>query len=101
MRYLKSEFELDDARREHWSRHWIAQGFAALERMLAGSADTGSFCHGDSPSMADCCLVPQIANAERVRCPLEAYPTLMRINGNCQRLPAFMRAAPGAQPDAE
>jgi maleylacetoacetate isomerase len=101
MRYLKSEFDLDDSRREQWSRHWIAEGFQALERMLARSAYTGSFCHGDSPSMADCCLVPQIANAERVQCPLAPYPTLMRIQENCRRLPAFMRAAPGAQPDAE
>jgi len=101
MRYLKSEFELDDSRRQRWSRHWIAEGFAALERMLAGSAYTGSFCHGDSPSLADCCLVPQIANAERVKCPLEVYPTLMRIRESCQHLPAFVRAAPEAQPDAE
>jgi maleylacetoacetate isomerase len=101
LRYLKSEFELDDARRERWSRHWIGEGFGALERMLAGSADTGSFCHGDSPSMADCCLVPQIANAERVKYPLESHPTLMRIYESCQRLEAFQRAAPGAQSDAE
>jgi maleylpyruvate isomerase len=101
MRYLKSEFELDDSRRERWSRHWIGEGFAALERMLAGSPETGSFCHGDSPSIADCCLVPQIANAERVQCSLQAYPTLVRIRDNCQRLPAFARAAPAAQPDAE
>jgi maleylpyruvate isomerase len=101
MRYLKSEFELDDSRRERWSRHWIGEGFAALERVLAGSPDTGSFCHGDSPSMADCCLVPQMANAERLQCPLELYPTLVRIRDNCLPLPAFVHAAPAAQPDAE
>jgi maleylacetoacetate isomerase len=101
MRYLKSEFDLDETQRERWSRHWIQQGFDALERMLAGSAQTGGFCHGDSPSVADCCLVPQIANAQRLQCPLEAYPTLMRIHDRCVRLPAFARAAPAAQPDAE
>jgi maleylacetoacetate isomerase len=101
MRYLKSEFELDDSRRERWQRHWIGEGFAALEHMLAGGADTGRYCHGDSPSMADCCLVPQIANAERVKCPLEMYPTLTRIRDSCQLLPAFVRAAPAAQADAE
>ncbi|HEY6453044.1 MAG TPA: maleylacetoacetate isomerase [Steroidobacteraceae bacterium] len=101
LRHLKSEYGLDDSQREGWSRHWIAQGFEALERMLAGSAATGSYCHGDSPTMADCLLVPQVANARRVRCPLEAYPTLMRINDRCVREDAFARAAPEAQIDAE
>jgi maleylacetoacetate isomerase len=101
MRYLKSEFNLDESQRERWSRHWIRQGFEALERMLAGSAQTGNCCHGDAPSMADCCLVPQIANAQRLHSPLEAYPTLMRIHEHCLRLPAFARAAPAVQPDAE
>jgi maleylpyruvate isomerase len=101
MRYLKSEFDLDESQRERWSRHWIARGFEALEGLLAGSALTGSFCHGESPTVADCCLVPQIANAQRVQCPLESYPTLMRIHEHCLRQPAFARAAPAAQPDAE
>lgn len=101
MRYLKSEFDLGDAQRERWSRHWIQQGFEAFERLLAGSAYTGSFCHGDSPTLADCCLVPQVANAHRVHCPLEPYPILMAIHERCLRLPAFASAAPAAQPDAE
>lgn len=101
LRHLKSEFGLDESQRESWSRHWIAQGFEALERMLAGSAATGSYCHGESPTMADCLLVPQVANARRVRCPLEAYPTLMRINDRCVREDAFARAAPERQIDAE
>jgi maleylpyruvate isomerase len=100
-RYLKSTFEIDDARRDDWTRHWIRIGFEALERILEGSAQTGTYCHGESPSLADCCLVPQIANAQRVHLPLDPYPTLMRIHANCQRLPAFTAAAPGAQPDAE
>jgi maleylpyruvate isomerase len=100
-RYLKSEFEIDEARRDDWTRHWIRTGFEALERMLEGSAQTGTYCHGESPSLADCCLVPQIANAQRVQLPLDPYPTLMRIHANCQRLAAFTAAAPGAQPDAE
>jgi maleylacetoacetate isomerase len=101
LRYLKSEFDLDNRQREGWSRHWIQQGFGALERMLADSAQTGSYCHGESPSLADCCLVPQIANAQRLQCPLEDYPTVMRVHDNCLRLSAFARAAPSVQLDAE
>lgn len=101
LRYLKSECALDDAQRDHWSRHWITKGFQALERLLAGSPYTGRYCHGDAPSLADCCLVPQIANAQRLQCPLDPYPTLMRINDACLSLSAFVRAGPAAQPDAE
>jgi maleylacetoacetate isomerase len=101
LRYLKRELGIDERQREAWSRHWITRGFEALESTLAGSAETGSYCHGDSPSLADCCLVPQIANAQRLHCALEAYPTLMRINEACLRLDAFARAAPAAQSDAE
>jgi maleylacetoacetate isomerase len=101
LRYLKSECALDDAQRDQWSRHWIAKGFQALERLLAGSPYTGRYCHGDAPSLADCCLVPQIANAQRLQCPMDPYPTLMRINDACLSLSAFVRAGPAAQPDAE
>jgi maleylacetoacetate isomerase len=101
LRFLKSEFNLDDAQRQLWSVHWLRRGFDALEHMLAGSSQTGSYCHGESPTLADCCLVPQIANAQRVQCALDAYPTLMRIHDRCMGLAAFARAAPGAQPDAE
>jgi len=100
-RYLKSEFGLDDAQRDTWSRHWIATGFEAVEQLLALSPDTGRYCHGDTPSLADCCLIPQVANAHRVQCPLDSYPTIRRIHEACLQLPAFARAAPAAQPDAE
>ena len=100
-RYLKSSFGLDDAQRDDWTRHWIALGFEAAERTLATDSQTGSFCHGEYPTLADCCLVPQIANSQRVQLPLDAYPTLRRINENCLRLRAFTDAAPSAQPDAE
>jgi glutathione S-transferase len=79
----------------------MRQGFGALERMLADSVQTGSFCHGESPSLADCCLVPQIANARRLQWSLDDYPTMMRVHDNCVRLSAFARAAPSAQLDAE
>jgi glutathione S-transferase len=100
-RYLSSALGLGDAQREDWIRHWIALGFEAIERSLAADAQTGDFCHGDFPTLADCCLVPQVANAQRAKLPLEPYPTLRRINENCLRLRAFADAAPAAQPDAE
>jgi maleylacetoacetate isomerase len=100
-RYLSSALRLDDAQRDEWMRHWIAVGFDAIERTLATDSQTGSFCHGEFPTLADCCLVPQVANAQRVKLPLDPYPTLRRIQGNCLDLQAFTDAAPAAQPDAE
>lgn len=100
-KYLTGELALTEDARLAWSRHWIARGFEALEAMLAGSPGTGRFCHGDSPGLADACLIPQLFNARRIDCPLAAYPTLLRIDAECESLPAFRDAAPGVQPDAE
>jgi glutathione S-transferase len=72
-----------------------------LERTLANDARTGRFCFGNTPGLADCCLVPQIANAQRLDCDLSNMPTIMRINDACQALDAFADAAPAKQPDAE
>jgi maleylpyruvate isomerase len=90
----------DDGRRS-WYHHWIAEGLGALEASLAGGRETGKFCHGDAPGLADCCLVPQLFNARRFKCELSGYPTLLAIDRNCQALDAFQRAAPDQQPDAE
>ena len=84
-----------------WYRHWVATGLGALEAMVAGDPRTGAFSHGDAPTMADLCLVPQLANARRFKCDVAPYPTLLRIEANCQALEAFQRAAPDRQPDAE
>ena len=84
-----------------WYRHWIAVGLQPLEAMLAGDRATGKFCHGDTPGLADCCLVPQLANARRFKCDVAPYPTLVAIEKNCLALEAFQRAAPDKQPDAE
>ena len=100
LRYLKREAGLDDAARDAWYRHWIADGFAAMEALLAGSPETGRFCHGDAPTLADACLVPQVYNARRYACDLAPYPTLTRVEAACLALPAFQRATPEAQPDA-
>lgn len=100
-RYLESALRCDEAQVAAWSRHWIGLGFDALERQLSESSETGVYCHGDVPGLADCCLIPQMANAQRVALSLAPYPTLRRIQEACQRLPAFAAAAPEAQADAE
>ena len=68
--------------------------------MLSDSAESSRFCHADSPTLADCCLVPQIFNAQRFGVSMAPYPTLRRIGDNCMQLEAFQRASPDAQPDA-
>lgn len=84
-----------------WYRHWIADGLAKLESDLTQVNGSGRFCHGDAPTMADCCLVPQIFNAQRYQCDTTPYPTAMRIFAECMKLEAFDRAQPSKQPDAE
>ncbi|ANN67882.1 maleylacetoacetate isomerase [Bordetella bronchialis] len=100
LRYLKRELDVPDDARDAWYRHWVQTGLLALERMLADSPDTGTYCHGDTPTMADACLVPQLFNARRLDCDLSAMPTILRIDAACQALPAFAGAAPENQPDA-
>ena len=97
---LESQFSADEAQRGEWSRHWIATGFKALEAMLADNAATGRYSHGDTPSVADACLIPQLYNARRWKLPLGDYPTLQRIDQACNELEAFQLAVPEAQPDA-
>ena len=101
LKYLVHELKVTDEAKADWSRHWIGEGFAALEAMLAGSPDTGRFCHGDTPTLADCCLVPQVFNAVRFNIDMAAFPTIARINAACSELPAFQAAHPSRQPDAE
>jgi len=101
LRYLKAPLGIDEERRAEWSRHWIALGFAALERVLAQGGTAGACCYGDTPTLADCCLIPQVFNAQRVNCPLEPFPTIWGIYQHCMRQDAFARAAPAAQSDAE
>ena len=83
-----------------WYQHWIAEGFKALEAWLADDPATGKFCHGDTPGLADICLVPQVFNAQRYKCDLTSYPVLMRIFGECMKLEAFDAAQPSKQPEA-
>jgi maleylpyruvate isomerase len=101
LKHLEQEFKITPETRLGWSRHWMREGFKALEAMLAADARTGSFCHGESPSLADCCLVPQLFSARRFEVDLSPYPTLTRIDASCTGLPAFAAAHPARQPDAE
>jgi len=101
LKYLTGELGLDEIQRDVWYHHWIARGLAGIERALAASTDTGVFCHGDSPTMADVCLVPQIFNAKRFKCPLDDYPTVMRVFASCMELEAFDSTQPLKQPDAD
>jgi len=97
--YLRKALGQNEDQVNVWYRYWIADGLGKLEADL--SSDAGRFCHGDAPTMADCCLVPQIFNAKRYDCDLAGYPTAMRIFAECMQLDAFQRAQPSRQPDAE
>ncbi len=99
--YLDSHFGLGAAERGRWYQHWIAHGFTALEAMLADNPATGLFCHGERPTLADVCLVPQVYNARRFDCDLDPFPIIRSITEACEKLPAFAEAAPERQPDAE
>ncbi len=101
LRYLLHTIGASEAVKDAWYRHWIDLGLSALESQLAREPETGEFCHGGSPTLADCCLVPQLANARRAGIPLDAYPTLTRIEARCNTLAAFATAMPEKQPDAE
>jgi maleylacetoacetate isomerase len=100
LQYLEREFNSPAVERERWSRHWIREGFDALEELLAENPATGQFCEGDDPSLADICLVPQAYNARRWGLELGDWPTIARIVEECLKLPAFERARPENQVDA-
>ena len=101
LQYFEQEWSVPQPERDEWVRHWISEGFAAAEAMVADHPSTGSFCEGNTPSMADCCLIPQIYNARRFGLDLSPYPEITRIEANALALPAFDRARPESQPDAE
>jgi maleylpyruvate isomerase len=100
-RYLLHELNLSEDESLAWQVHWMKLGFEALETMLAAAPETGKFCHGDTPTLADICLIPQMANARGAEMDLRPYPTLKRIEKAAYELDAFMNALPKNQPDAE
>ena len=99
--YLKRQGMTDDDGVVAWQRHWINVGFDAIETMLARSPDTGAFCHGDTPTIADICLIPQVANARRARLEIGTWPVIAAIEAHAFTHPAFEAAKPQNQPDAE
>ena len=102
LRYLLRPLGQDEAAVETWYNHWIAEGFGALERLLAEGDRTGRFCHGDTPGLADIVLVPQVFNANRYQSlDLTPYPTIVRIYQTCLGIDAFAAAHPDRQPDRE
>jgi maleylacetoacetate isomerase len=101
LKYLEKALQITPEQKSAWYRHWVDTGLAALETRLAREKETGNFCHGDAPTIADCCLVPQLYNARRFGCDLSPYPTLERIDAACEALPAFVAARPEAQQDAQ
>ena len=100
MQFFDREWNVPQPERDEWTLHWMRTGLEALETMLVGSFDTGRFCHGAEPGLADCCLIPQLYNARRFHLDLAPYPTLCRIEEACLALPAFDAARPENQPDA-
>lgn len=100
MQFLERDFSSPAVERERWSRHWITEGFRALQALLGDNSSMGLYCEGDSPTLADICLVPQVYNAMRIGVDLAAYPDIVRIEQQCLALPAFEAARPENQPDA-
>ena len=98
--YLTKLMNADANQRAEWGRHWMSEGFREIEALLTASAATGSFCHGDTPTLADAFLIPQVYNAERAGVDLAAFPTIRRIYQECNKLEAFAKASPEGQPDA-
>lgn len=101
LKYLKHELKVAEEAKDAWYRHWIEQGFASLEVNLAQLGRVGRYAFGDTPTLIDLCLVPQVFNAQRFNIDVGAYPTIAKIHAACMELDAFQNAAPGAQPDSE
>ena len=98
LQYLERHLGAGEAALRAWYGHWIAEGFRGLEKLLE-RAGSGQYSFGGRVSLADCCLVPQVANAQRMACDLSEYPRIMAVYEHCCGLPAFRQAAPSAQPD--
>jgi len=100
LKYLTRELKVEEEAKNTWYRHWVRDGLEAFERQLA-AVPASLYCHGDTPTMADCCLVPQIFNAQRFNTPLDGLPRTMAVFDACMAHPAFQAAQPSACPDAE
>ncbi|SOZ36832.1 maleylacetoacetate isomerase [Cupriavidus neocaledonicus] len=101
LKYLKHTVGVTDEVKDAWYRHWIELGFASLQANLERGGKAGRFCFGDTPTLADLCLVPQVFNAQRFNIDVTRYPAIAKIYETCMALPAFQKAEPKSQPDAE
>jgi maleylpyruvate isomerase len=101
LKYLKHTLKVGEEAKDAWYRHWLEAGFSSLEKRLANDQRVGALCFGNTPTLADLCLVPQVFNARRFNIDMSGYPTIERIADHAGQIDAFARAAPGQQPDAE
>lgn len=99
--YLTDVLKIDEAQKTAWIQHWLGAGLHAMEQLLVEKNSAGKFCHGDSPTMADICLVTQVTPAQLFKCPLEPYKRVMKTYETCMAIPAFADAHPRKQPDFE
>ena len=97
LRYLVRDLKLGEEEKDRWYRHWVETGLETVERQLA--AAPGTYCHDDTPTLADCMLVPQIFNAKRFNCRLDHVPHVMRVHAACMKLDAFEHTRPEHCPD--
>ena len=100
LKYLSKELKVDEDTKNTWYRHWVRSGLESFERQLSQQAG-GTLCFGDTPTLADCCLVPQIFNGQRFNVDFSGLPRTMAAFDACMKLPAFQQAQPSACPDAE
>lgn len=100
LQYFERDWGVPQPERDVWVRHWIVEGFNAFEALLQHNPSTGAYCEGHAPTIADCCLIPQVYNARRFGVDMTPYPTIARIEQECLALPAFDAARPERQPDA-
>jgi maleylpyruvate isomerase len=101
LKYLKHTLKVGEEAKDTWYRHWLETGFSSLEKRLANDPRVGKLCFGNTPTLADLCLVPQVFNARRFDIDMSRYPTIERIVDHAGQIDAFARAAPGQQPDTE
>ena len=101
LQYLRRDLAQEEAVVTRWARHWITQGFVALEELIGRYSGDGRHCFGSAVTLADVCLLPQVFNARRVELDLAPFPRLLAVSAHLERLPAFAAARPEVQPDAE
>src|SRR5215510_2486067 len=93
LNYVKATYNQTDEQVNQWAQHWIDLGLSALQEMIVAQPKRGKFCFGETPTLADICLIPQLGNARRYGCDLSKYPTILEIEANCSAIPAFANAA--------